>query len=136
MWLRALTLCCAAGTSACSDGSADGDFQVGGVGQYEITLGGRGAEEHVVPRNLAVKTGSEVHFVTADNRVHTVEFRLSELAEAQRAFLDATGQGGSPPLIQRGARFVVSFVDAPGGLYPFLVQAHGDPVEGAIAIEP
>lgn len=88
-----------------------------------------------MPRNIAVESGSEVHFVTADNRVHTVTFVLDEMSDGPRGFIESTRQDASPPLVSRGARFVVSFVDAPGGFYPFRVQAHGEPVEGAIVIE-
>lgn len=119
----------ACGSSSGSDGTS------GGPGRHEITLGGHGAEEHVVPPNIAVRSGSEVHFVTADNRVHTVHFQLQDMAEPARQFIQATAQLSSPPLISRGTRYVVSFEGAPRGFYPFTVRAHGKPVNGAVVVE-
>lgn len=117
-------------------GPSSGFEEVGGSpGLHEIILGGRGAEEHVVPQNIAVRSGSEVHFVTADNRVHTVHFQLEDMAEAARQFIQSTEQFSSPPLITRGTRYIVSFENAPRGFYPFTVRAHGEPVAGAVVVE-
>ena len=101
---------------------------------HRINLGGRGAIEHVVPARVEVLEGDLVQFVIVDRRVHTITFRGDELSPAAKAFLHDTGQISSPPLLQRGARFVVSFEDAPAGEYPFVSEGNGDPEGGSIIV--
>ena len=101
----------------------------------EIVLGGRGTEEHVVPTRAIVRTGGTVVFRTVDHRLHSVEFDLDRMAPEASSFLEASGQDRSPPLIERGTEYTVSFEGAPPGFYPFHVRGPGSPVEGAIVVE-
>ena len=103
---------------------------------HRINLGGRGSIEHVVPVRVVVLAGDLVQFVMVDRRVHTITFRGDGLSPAGRAFLEETGQISSPPLLQRGARFVVSFEHAPAGEYPFVSEGNGDPAAGSIVVVP
>ncbi len=101
----------------------------------EIVLGGRGIEEHVVPTRVVVRAGGRVVFRTADHRLHTVEFSPDGMAPDAFRFLEGSGQLRSPPLLERGTEYTVTFDGAPAGFYPFHVVGPGTRVEGAIVVE-
>ena len=101
---------------------------------HRIALGGRGSEEHVVPPTLEVAAGEIVEFVTVDRRVHVVRFTRDSLSTEAARFLGDTRQGSSPPMIQQGSRYVVTFENAPPGRYPFLVSGYGEDAGGAIIV--
>jgi plastocyanin len=107
-----------------------------GARLHRVTLGGRGAREHAVPALIQAHPGDGVEFITADHRVHTVTFPADSLAPEARAFLESTGQLGSPPLVSRGTRFVLRLQDAPPGRYPFVSDGHGGTAHGVILVEP
>jgi len=100
-----------------------------------IVLGGRGAEEHVVPTRVRVSGEGIVQFETVDGRVHTIEFFADSLQPDAREFLLNTGQLRSPPLLERGTIYEVSFAEAPPGYYPFFAQGPGSAVSGAVFVE-
>lgn len=101
---------------------------------HRIVLGGRGAREHVVPPRLTVEPGAVIDFVTVDGRVHTVSFVDDSLSAQVRSFLRRTGQTASPPLLDRGARFVVDLDGAPAGRYPFRSEGPGGHARGEIVV--
>lgn len=101
---------------------------------HTISLGGRGSEEHVVPPRLEVGVGDVVQFVTVDRRVHSIRFPVDSLDRQEAAFLERTGQAGSPPLLGLGSRFVVTFKNAPPGRYLFLSSGHGEATGGIIVV--
>lgn len=78
--------------------------------------------------------GDYVEFYVADGRVHAVSFLLDSLAPNNREFLESTMQMASPPLLERGARFVLTFDGAPDGAYLFRSAAHGDTAFGRIIV--
>jgi len=120
-------------------GSAAGCGPAGPASQAteraEIVLGGRGTEEHVVPNRVVVRVDGSVVFRTADSRVHTVLFSVDGMSPDVLTFLRQTNQLRSPPLLERGTAYTVSFEGAPAGFYPFRVEGPGEPVEGAIVVE-
>lgn len=69
-----------------------------------------------------------------DGRVHRLRFDAGQLGADERTFLLRSGQAEFPPLVERDARLVLTFVDAPEGLYPFLIEGSGPPVEGSIRV--
>jgi plastocyanin len=81
-----------------------------------------------------ISEGDYVEFYVADGRVHTVSFPPDSLTEAARLFLTGSEQDASPPLLERGARFVLTFRDAPEARYPFLSAAHGDTAYGVVVV--
>lgn len=101
---------------------------------HRVVLGGRGAREHVVPTQLTVRPGAVVDFVTVDGRVHTLSFADDSLSAEARDFLRRTGQTGSPPLLDRGARFVLDLDGAPEGRYPFRSEGPGGDARGVIVV--
>ena len=101
-----------------------------------VTLGGARAREHVFPLTLLVEPGTVVEFYTVDRRVHSITFIEDSLALSARTFLGDMGQLSSPPLVEQGSRFVVDFMAAPPGRYPYLSHGHGEPARGVIIVNP
>lgn len=101
---------------------------------HQVTLGGRGAEEHAVPTRILASPGDGVQFVTVDHRVHTLAFPLDSLSTEVRFFLEESGQISSPPLVTRGSRFILNLKDAPPGRYPFVSDGHGGRAVGLIQV--
>lgn len=88
----------------------------------------------MVPPRIELGPGDVVQFFTVDGRVHTVRFPEDSLGPARAAFLRRTGQLESPPLVERGARFVVIFRDAPPGRYPFRSDGSGGVAWGVLVV--
>lgn len=101
---------------------------------WRVELGSRDNREHVEPSVVTVPPGSWVEFVTTDTRLHTILFALDSLPAPSADFLLGTGQTASPPLVEQGARFVMSFEGAPPGRYPFLVEGNGVTAAGAVVV--
>lgn len=92
--------------------------------------------ERAEPAETVVPPGAWVEFVTTDWRVHEVRFDLDSLGPAARAFLEGSDQVASPPMVDLGARFVVSFHEAPAGRYPFLAEGNGATGRGVVVVRP
>jgi plastocyanin len=92
------------------------------------------AGETADPDSLTVAVGDFVQFVSDDWLVHEIAFQLDEITSDGRAFLAGTGQTVSPPLIDRGGRFVLSFSDAPPGRYPYALQGNRGPGSGLLIV--
>jgi plastocyanin len=101
---------------------------------HRIDLSGREGRSRALPAAVDVGPGDVVQFVVADSRVYVVRFALESLSPRQRTFLRERRQEASPPLVEPGARFVLSFADAPPGDYPYLVEGYGTPVRGRIRV--
>lgn len=101
---------------------------------HRVHLAGTGAVTRVLPSESRLDRGDWIQMVVEDHRVYSVRFLVDEMAAERADFLRGTGQTASPPLATQGSRFVVSFVDAPPGRYPFVVDGFGDPVHGAVHI--
>lgn len=101
---------------------------------HEVTIGGRGDEEHVVPTILEIPADAIVVFTTVDGRVHTVSFPEDSLALDAALFLERTAQMRSPPLVDRGSRFVLTFEGAPGGRYRFRSEGPGGEAWGTLVV--
>lgn len=102
---------------------------------HRITITG-GDSEILTPSEVTVPPGAWVEFVTDDWRVHEVRFELDSLDAERRAFLMDGDQVASPPLLERGARFVLSFEDAPSGRYPFIAEGNTAPSRGVVVVRP
>jgi len=105
-----------------------------GVPIHRITLGGRGSRDRVVPLRTEARPGDVLHILSADRRIQTFRFLAEGAPEGAMAFLERTGQVGSPPLADVASAWIVSLEGAPEGEYPFLVEGHGDPVRGVVDI--
>ena len=101
---------------------------------HRVTLGGRGSEEHAVPTRILAVPGDGVEFRTVDHRVHTIEFLADSLSAEVRDFLENTEQMASPPLVSRGARFVLRLQNAPRGRYLFKSEGHGGVAFGVVEV--
>lgn len=101
---------------------------------HRVTLTG-GASEVLDPVETTLPPGAWVEFVTADGRIHEVTFEVDSLGTEALAFMQRTDQMSSPPLVNLGQRFVVSFRDAPEGRYPFRVEGNGGPARGVVVVK-
>jgi plastocyanin len=100
---------------------------------YRVDVTG-GEVERAEPAALSIEAGSYVQFVTTDWLVHEILFDTTALNPSQRGFLRATDQLHSPPLIDRGSRYVLSFVDAPPGSYTYRLEGNGTASRGTIVV--
>lgn len=101
---------------------------------HEVRLASPGNVETPTPGSVQALPGDYVEFVTTDGKVHAVSFVLDSVPAGGAAFLRASGQESSPPLVSAESRFVVSFKDAPPGRYVFVVAGNGAEARGAITI--
>lgn len=102
---------------------------------HRVTLTG-GKRELLDPMQTILPQGAWVEFVTGDGRIHEVGFVADSLSPEARAFLQRTDQMDSPPLVNKGQRFVISFRDAPPGRYPFRVRGNERPGYGVVVVRP
>jgi hypothetical protein len=102
------------------------------VHEVILSAGPTGAAE---PEETRLLQGDYLQFVTADSWVHELLFEVDSLAADARAFMSDLDQLASPPMVSRGSRFIVSFVGAPDGRYPFRVEGSHGPVRGAVVVE-
>lgn len=93
-------------------------------------------DERAEPDSIVVRPGDYLQFVSSDWMVHEVHFDSVDMDERARSFMALTDQMDAPPLLQRGARFVVSFRDAPPGRYPFRLEGNRGPGRGVIVVAP
>jgi plastocyanin len=100
---------------------------------YRVGLTG-GEAERAEPAALSIEAGAYVEFVTTDWLIHEILFDSAALTPPQRAFLERTDQMFSPPMIDRGSRYVLSFVDAPPGRYIYRLEGNGLGTRGTIVV--
>jgi plastocyanin len=93
-----------------------------------------GESEAAEPDTVRIEPGDLVQFVSRDWFVHEVHFELDSMTAAARDFLLDTQQASSPPLLQNGSRFVLSFRDAPEGRYPYQLLGNKPPGGGLIVV--
>ncbi len=101
---------------------------------HRIQLTSVDNRESPQPASVQIRPGDYVEFMTADHRVHAVSFVLDSVPPGGVEFLRGTAQEGSPPLVEAEARFLVTFVGAPPGRYPFLVVGNGSEGRGAVVV--
>lgn len=92
--------------------------------------------ERPLPDSTRVWVGDYLQFVSEDWLIHEVRFDSTRSSRDGWAFLASTGQTASPPLLQKGSRFIVSFVGAPPGTYPFRLEGNRGPGVGIIVVAP
>jgi plastocyanin len=100
---------------------------------HRVTLSG-GETEQANPIVVSVEPGSHVEFVTSDWLIHEVIFEADSVTGERWAFLEKTDQAASPPLIDKESRYVLSFVGAPVGRYPYRIEGNGGPGRGVIVV--
>ncbi len=104
------------------------------VGLHRIALGGARDVDRVLPILTTAEPGDVIEFHTVDGRIRMLSFDADSLSASARTFLEETRQLSSPPLIDRGSRFLVDLSDAPEGRYVFRTRTSGPPVFGAIVV--
>jgi plastocyanin len=100
---------------------------------HRVTLSG-GPTEQADPAAISIEPDSHVEFVTTDWMIHEVIFDADSVPGARWSFLERTDQTASPPLIDRDTRYVLSFVGAPPGRYPYRIEGNGGVGTGVIIV--
>jgi plastocyanin len=100
---------------------------------HRVALTG-GETEQADPVVVSIEPGSHVEFVTSDWLIHEVIFERDSVAGDRWEFLERTDQTASPPLIDKESRYVLSFVGAPVGRYPYRIEGNGGPGRGVIVV--
>ena len=93
-----------------------------------------GVGERSEPGDLVIRPGDLVEFVSSDWFVHEVHFAADSMEAEMFAFLEATDQSDSPPLLQQGSRFVLTFNGAPLGRYVYFLKGNRSPGSGSIVV--
>lgn len=101
---------------------------------FRVDLVDRGGRVGLFPLDVDLDPGAVLQFVTRDSRVYSVHFARESMAADAWRFLEGTRQTSSPPLTREGARFVVSFIGAPSGSYPFRVEGQSRPTKGEVRV--
>ncbi|MSR36886.1 MAG: hypothetical protein EXR95_09670 [Gemmatimonadetes bacterium] len=101
---------------------------------HRVQLTSPANRERIEPSSVEVRPGDYVVFLTGDRRVHAVQFLLDSVPPGGADFLKGGAQEASPPLVEPGTRFLVTFAGAPLGRYPFLVVGNGTRGMGAITV--
>ena len=101
---------------------------------HRVDVSSQGGHTRLLPREIEIVPSEIVQFVVLDHHVHLVRFDEDELTRPALEFMRETGQDKPPPLVEQGARLVLSFEGAPLGSYPFSVDGNGLPVAGEIRV--
>lgn len=101
------------------------------VHRVELTGGERERADPVV---ISIEPDAHVEFITTDWLIHEVIFEEDSLVGARWDFLERTDQTSSPPLIDKESRYLLSFVDAPTGRYPYRIEGNGAAGTGVIVV--
>ena len=97
-----------------------------------VLLGGEA--ESATPAEVSISEGAWVEFVSGDWWVHEVRFELDSLSGPARSFLEGSDQVASPPIVNRGERYLVSFAGAPEHRYPFVLEGNGAEGRGVVVV--
>jgi hypothetical protein len=100
---------------------------------HRIRVSG-GEVERADPLETHIQPGAYVEFRSIDWLVHEIIFEADSLSAEQWEFLERTDQVASPPLIDRGSRYVLAFLSAPLGRYPYTLEGNGRPGRGVIVV--
>lgn len=101
---------------------------------HVVQLRGRGNDEVAEPVRTVIAPGDWVDFRGGDARGHVVRFDTLALAPEARTWIREAEQVESPPLVSPASRWVLSFEEAPDGVYPFEVEGSGAPGAGQIEV--
>jgi plastocyanin len=91
---------------------------------HEISVRGVADTDTISPAAVRADPGDAVRFTIGDHRTHAMAFDPGRLAPPIREYLERTNQLRGPPLVNRGAAWVVVLEDAPPGRYPFFCRIH------------
>jgi plastocyanin len=95
-----------------------------GVDLHDVGIRTGAQHRDFEPRQVQARTGDYLRFTTQDSRTHAVVFDVG--TPELRTFLESTGQLRSPPLVTKGASWVIALKNAPAGNYPFRCLVHND----------
>ncbi len=95
-----------------------------GTDLHDVVIRTRDLNKDFEPAQVQAEPGDYLRFTAGDSRTHAIAFEVP--ASAIRTFLETSGQLRSPPMITKGASWVIALKDAPPGQYPFRCLIHND----------
>jgi plastocyanin len=95
-----------------------------GTSLHDVVIAGSGSVDSIAPLELEARPGDAVRFTIEDHRPHAIAFQADAVSGPVREYLERTEQLRGPPLVTRGAAWVVVLEDAPPGRYPFWCRTH------------
>ena len=95
-----------------------------GTDLHDVVVRLRDQNRDFNPTQLQAKPGDYLRFTAEDSRTHAIAFEPA--APELRTFLESTGQLRSPPLVTKGASWVIALKNAPAGHYSFRCLFHND----------
>jgi len=101
---------------------------------HRVDLSVAGERVRMLPMRTRIGAGDVVQFVALDHRIHLIRFLEDEMEAEPLWFLRSTSQHRPPPLLERDSRLVLTFRDAPPGIYPFHVESSGAATRGEIIV--
>lgn len=93
-----------------------------GTEVHDVGVRVQSGQSEFIPVSIQIKAGDVVRFETEDSWTHALEFQA--IPEAARTLFDGKSQLRSPPLLVKGASWVVSFEGAPAGAYRIFCVTH------------
>ena len=100
---------------------------------HDVTVMTNAQSKDFEPAQVNATTADFLRFTTDDSRTHAIVFEVSD-ANA-RTFLESTGQLRSPPLVTKGASWVIVLKGAPAGTYTFRCLMHNDAGQLTVAAQ-
>jgi plastocyanin len=86
----------------------------------------------LAPAAVSLRAGDLLRFIAEDGAAHAIAFDGGAMSAEARSFLEHSGQMRSPPFVEAGATWVVSFKGAPPGVYRFRCPTHH--VQGTVTV--
>jgi plastocyanin len=102
-----------------------------GVDLHDVAIHTDAQSHDFEPKQLQAAPGDYVRFTTADSHTHAIVFE--GVSPEIKTFLENSGQLRSPPLVTKGASWVIALKNAPAGVYRFRCLMHNDAGEVTVA---
>ena len=95
-----------------------------GTDLHDVVVKTNNQHKDFEPIQLTARPGDYLRFTTDDSRTHAIVFEVAD--PGIRTFLESSGQLRSPPLLTKGASWVIALKGAPLGAYTFRCLLHND----------
>ena len=105
-----------------------------GVAVHDVEVQAAANVAEFSPAQFAARSGDVVRFKVVDGRTHVLQFAEGTLPAGAFELFRGKSQLRSPPLVSKGAAWVVSLEAAPSGTYDFRCITHN--VAGRFTVGP
>jgi plastocyanin len=105
-----------------------------GVAVHEVQVQAAANVAEFSPAQFSARSGDVIRYKALDGRTHVLQFEEGTLPAGAADLFRGKSQLRSPPLVSKGASWVVSLEGAPAGTYDFRCTTHN--VAGRFTVEP